>query len=62
MRDRNGKKILVGNKVKWYDPQEEYRDVNRVWEVSHIHDNGIILLCDVFGDAEVYPQELEVIE
>ena len=38
MRDRNGKKILVGNKVKWYDPQEEYRDVNRVWEVSHIYD------------------------
>ena len=36
MKDRNGKKIAIGDKVKWYDPEEEARDLKSIWEVAKI--------------------------
>ena len=33
--DRNGKKLNVGDCVLWYDPDEETRDLNRVWAIKN---------------------------
>ena len=30
-KDRNGSKVRVGNKVRWYDPDESSRDLNRIY-------------------------------
>ena len=59
MKDRNGKKIAIGDKVLWYDPEEEARDLTRVWEVAEIY-GEIVLIVDG-GEAEVFPEELEKI-
>ena len=33
--DRNNKKLNVGDCVLWYDPDEETRDLNRVWAIKN---------------------------
>ena len=60
--DMNGNPIKVGSKVKWYDPDESARDLSRVWSVFDVKSDGeIVCISDDYGDAEVLPQELEVI-
>ena len=60
--DMNGNPIKVGSKVKWYDPDESARDVSRVWSVFDVKSDGeIVCISDDYGEAEVFPQELEVI-
>lgn len=57
--DMNGNPIKVGSKVKWHDPDESARDLSRVWSVKN--DGEIVCISDDYGEAEVLPQELEVI-
>ncbi len=59
--DRNGKQISVGANVKWYDPQEEFRDLTRVWQVDNVSEE-IVNISDEYSEAEVLPSELEVVE
>lgn len=59
--DRNGKQISVGANVKWYDPQEEFRDLTRVWQVDDVSEE-IVNISDEYSEAEVLPSELEVVE
>lgn len=64
-KDRNGQNIYMGSWVKWYDPEVEARDLSRIYEVYDIKgDEGdeIICISDEFGEAEVLPSELEVIQ
>lgn len=63
--DRNGRQIVVGSKVIWYDPEEEARDLKNVWTVWKM--TGDIVYINIeqngqyVGEAEVFPQELEVV-
>ena len=63
--DRNGRQIIVGSKVIWYDPEEEARDLKNVWTVWKM--TGDIVYINIeqngqyVGEAEVFPQELEVV-
>jgi len=59
--DRNGKQISVGANVKWYDPEEEARDLTRVWQVDDVSEE-IVYISDEYSEAEVLPSELEVVE
>ena len=59
--DRKGKQISVGAHVIWYDPQEEFRDLTRVWQVDDVS-KEIIYISDDYSEAEVLPSELEVVE
>ena len=61
--DKNGAPIEVGTKVRWYDPDESARDLTRIWEVFKIG-GDIIHIAEVgsSSEAEVYPEELEVIK
>jgi hypothetical protein len=59
--DRKGKQISVGAHVIWYDPQEEFRDLTRVWQVDDVSEE-IIYISDDYSEAEVLPSELEVVE
>lgn len=58
--DRKGKRITIDSQVIWYDPQEEYRDLSRVYNVDEM-DEEIVFISDEFSEAEVPPCELEVI-
>lgn len=64
-KDRKGNPIFVGSWVKWYDPEEAARDLTRIFDVYDIKgddDDCFILIGDEFGEAEVLPSELEVIQ
>jgi hypothetical protein len=58
--DRNGRQIIVGSKVIWHDPEEEARDLSRVYDVDDIG-SDMVYISDEFSEAEVLPQELEVV-
>ena len=59
------KSLKVGDKVKWYDPDIEFRDLNIIWTISKIYgdlndDDTIILITNEYGsEAEVYKNELK---
>ena len=62
VRDRNNEELKVGDCVRWYDPDEETRDLTRLWGVDKINgdgDDSIILISDDFSEAEVWGCELE---
>ena len=45
------KKLKVGDKVKWYDPEIEARNLNVIWTISKIYgdlndEDTIILIKD----------------
>lgn len=61
IKDRKGNRIHLGSKVLWYDPEEDARDLSRVWTVDEL-DEEIVFISDDFSEAEVYPNELEVVE
>ena len=58
--DRKGKPITKGCKVKWYDPDEQARDLSRIWEVYRMG-GEIVYLADKYGEAEVLPCEVEIV-
>ena len=59
------KKLKVGDKVKWYDPEIEARNLNVIWTISKIYgdlndEDTIILITNEYGsEAEVYKNELK---
>ena len=55
--DRNNVEIKVGDKVIWYDPAIDARDLSRVWIIDKITDE-IIYISDDFSEAEVFANEL----
>ena len=61
------KSLKVGDKVKWYDPEIEFRDLNVIWTISKIYgdlndENTIILITNEYGsEAEVYKNEIKKI-
>ena len=61
------KKLKVGDKVKWYDPEIEARDLNVIWTISKIYgdlndEDTIILITNEYGsEAEVYQNEIKKI-
>lgn len=62
------KNIKIGDRVKWYDPEEESRDLNIVWAVNEIRgslndEDTIILITNEYGsEAEVFQSELIYLE
>ena len=55
--DRNNVEIKVGDKVIWYDPAVDARDLSRVWVIDRITDE-IVYISDDFSEAEVFANEL----
>jgi len=71
--DMLGDELEIGDKMLWADPDDEARDLNRVWEVCAIQSEELVKICTgehthyaangckVVGDyseAEVNPNEL----
>jgi hypothetical protein len=56
--DINGEELHIGDKVVWHDPDEEYRDLTRVYEIFDIQ-GDIISISDEYGESEVYSSELK---
>ena len=56
--DIHGEELHIGDKVVWHDPDEEYRDLTRVYEIFDIQ-GDIISISDEYGESEVYANELE---
>ena len=55
--DRNNVEIKVGDKVIWYDPEIEARDLSRVWTIDKITDENVYI-SDDFSESEVFANEL----
>lgn len=55
--DRNNVEIKVGDKVIWYDPAIDTRDLSRVWTIDKITDE-IVYISDDFSESEVFANEL----
>lgn len=56
--DIHGEELKIGDKVVWYDPDEEFRDLTRIYEIFDIQ-GDIISISDEYGESEVYASELE---
>jgi hypothetical protein len=56
--DIHGDELQIGDKVVWYDPDEEFRDLTRIYEIFDIQ-GDIISISDEYGESEVYASELE---
>ena len=61
LTDINGRTIKINDKVIWDDPEASARDLDRVWNVYDIA-GEIVCIADDYGEAEVFPEELEVVE
>ena len=57
--DKNGTRIDQGDEVQWCDPEEEARNLERIWTVNSIN-GDIVLISDDYSEAEVLPSELIV--
>jgi hypothetical protein len=62
-KDRNNKGLVVGDCVLWHDPDEETRDLTRLWAIDRINgtdEDSVILISDELGcEAEVFGWEVE---
>ena len=61
IKDKKGKALKVGKKVVWHDPEDSVKDLSRVYKVNKIINEEVILISDEFSEAEVCPNELEVV-
>jgi hypothetical protein len=60
--DIYGRELYIGGNVIWHDPDEEHRDLTRIWHVDSIsadEDDAVVLISDECSQAEVFPHELE---
>lgn len=55
--DRNNVEIKIGDKVIWYDPAIDARDLSRVWTIDKITDE-IVYMSDDFSESEAFANEL----
>ncbi len=59
--DMLGDELEIGDKVLWADPDDEARDLNRVWEVYAIQSEELVKIYtdqNFHSEAEVNPNEL----
>ena len=62
--DMLGDELEIGDKVLWADPDDDARDLNRVWEVYAIQSEGLVKISTGklgekgYSEAEVPPTEL----
>ena len=56
--DREGNHLHIGDKVIWYDPEEEARDLSRIWTIDDVSPD-IVNISDEYSEAEVLPNELK---
>ena len=62
--DMLGDELEIGDKVLWADPDDDARDLNRVWEVYAIQSEELVKICTGeptdkgYSEAEVNPSEL----
>lgn len=59
--DRNGKKIMQGAKVRWYDPDNQF-GLGHIWKVWQIKGSLIICVNMPYLLKTYNPSELEIIE
>ena len=58
--DMLGDELEIGDKVLWADPDDEARDLNRVWEVYAIQSEELVKIYtdqNYHSEAEVNPNE-----
>lgn len=60
MRDCNNREIHLNDTVIWFDPDLQFRDVTRFYNVDKI-DEDLITISDKYTELEVFPHEIEVI-
>lgn len=58
IKDRLGKSLELGEPVIWADPDEEARDLNRVWTIFDVQSEELVRIHDISSEAEVNPKEL----
>lgn len=62
--DMLGDELEIGDEVLWADPDDNTRDLNRVWEVYAIQSEELVKICTgmptnmEYSEAEVPPCEL----
>lgn len=61
IKDRKGKALKKGQKVIWYDPEVEARDLSTVYVVDKVHNEDVVMISNEFSEAEVCPRELEIV-
>jgi hypothetical protein len=63
-KDMLGDELEIGDKVLWADPDDDTRDLNRVWEVYAIQSEELVKIATGeptdkgYSEAEVNPSEL----
>ena len=60
MKDCNNVEINIGDTVIWFDPDLQFKDVTRFYDVIKI-DEDIITISDKYTELEVFPYEIEII-
>ena len=60
MKDCNNVEINIGDTVIWYDPDLQFKDITRFYDVIKI-DEDIITISDKYTELEVFPYEIEII-
>ena len=59
--DRNENHIEMGDRVRWYDPDESARDLERVWRIYDFNGDVVRIKSeDNISEAEVNAEELEL--
>ena len=60
-KDRKGRAWKKGQKVIWFDPEVEARDLTEVYVVDKIHNEEVVMISNDYSEAEVSPSELEIV-
>jgi hypothetical protein len=56
--DWTGDKLEINDEVIWLDPEEDARDLRRVWTIYDIVNEELVKIADDASEAEVAPNEL----
>ena len=60
MKDCNNREINIGDTVIWFDPDLQFRDITRFYDVIKM-DEDLITISDKYTELEVFPNEIEII-
>ena len=58
---KDGERITIGAKVRWYNPEVECRDLEKTYTVDKLC-GEMVLISNEFSKAEVSPSELEIVK
>jgi hypothetical protein len=56
--DWTGDKLEINDEVIWLDPDDDARDLRRVWTIYDIVNEELVKIADDVSEAEVAPNEL----